>query len=141
MSSLKHMDKMKLKEDQELVQHLVHTVTEQTLEPNFLISGLLSFCSVKDKGRVGLDDSASPLAGGEPDTPSNWRMAWEELVAFAHSGLQDYILSGGSFDHTFPPRSLGSGGHSKGAWALKSSKKQTWDSNLILPCHSMLARG
>ena len=82
MSSLKRMDKMKLKEDQELVQHLVHTVTEQTLEPNFLISSLLSFCSVKDKGRVGLDGSASPLAGGEPDTPSNWQMAWEELVAF-----------------------------------------------------------
>ena len=59
----------------------------------------------------------------------------------AHSGLQDYILSGGSLDHTFPPRSLGSGGHSKGAWALKPSEKQTWDSNLILPCHSMLARG
>ena len=53
MSSLKRMDKMKLKEDQELVQHLVHTGAEQTLEPNFLISSLLSFCSVKDKGRVG----------------------------------------------------------------------------------------
>lgn len=79
MSSLKCMNKMKLKEDQELVQHLVHTVTEQ----NFLISSLLSFCSVRDKARVvGLDGSASPLAGGEPGTPSNWRMAWEVLVAF-----------------------------------------------------------
>ena len=28
----------------------------------------------------------------------------------AHSGLQDYILSGGSLSHTSPPRNLGSGG-------------------------------
>ena len=69
MSSVKHMDKMKLKEDRELVQHLICTVTEQTLEPNFLTSSLLSFCSVRDKGRVGLDGSASPLAEGSQIHP------------------------------------------------------------------------
>lgn len=116
------MNRLKPKEGQELVQCATPCVTGCTLEPHLMIPDF--FCSLRDKGKVGLDDSASPVAqaspvGGEPDGPGNWYMAWgawQGRQPLARAGPQCpsgcgavYPATVANLGCTFPPRSLGPG--------------------------------
>lgn len=92
-----------------------------------------------DKGRVELDGLASPPAGGEPERLVTGE--WHGGRAGNPCRLGPQCPRGcrtaccvveASLGYPFPPRRLGPGGRSEGAWTLTSSTTQSWESHLAL---------